>query len=121
MYAKDLIFVSSESTAYLAKKGEMDVNVIIVDWSALAIPRVPYVAEMFYPFAVKNVWAAGERLGDFITWLRNLGLIDLDKTHILGFSLGSHVAGKAGDRVKETLGWRLARVTGKTSPFWRKN
>ena len=101
--------------AYLAKKGDMDVNVIIMDWSALAIPRVPYIADVFYPFAVNNVWTAGERLGDFISWLQNSGLIDLDRTHILGHSLGSHVSGKAGDRVKQSTGRRVGRITGKIS------
>ena len=85
----------------------------MVDWGPLAIPRAPYIENVFYPFAVENTWIVGERVGEFILWLKQLNLVTLPKVHILGFSLGSHVAGKAGDVVREKSGKRVARITGK--------
>ena len=85
---------------------------IVVDWGLLAIPNAPFIAPVFYPFAVNNVWKSGIRLGEFISWLKNETLIDLNKVHIVGFSLGSHVSGRAGNWVQEIYGQRVLRITG---------
>ena len=45
--------------------------------------------------------------GDFLNFLLTQGL-NVSQLHIIGFSLGAHVAGKAGDRARELV----PRITG---------
>ena len=101
--------------AYLATRGQTGYNIIVVDWGALAIPNAPYIAPIFYPLVVNNVWTTGQRVGEFVVWLNKLNAVDLNRVHIIGFSLGSHIAGKAGDFVKQSAGQPVARITGEFS------
>ena len=98
--------------AYLAGKDQTGYNIIVVDWGALAIPNAPYIAPIFYPIVVNNVATTGQRVGDFLVWLNKLNAVDSNRVHIIGFSLGSHIAGKAGDVVKQATGQPVARITG---------
>ncbi|CAB3239794.1 unnamed protein product [Arctia plantaginis] len=78
---------------------ESDVNVIVVDWYTIA--RESYLT------AVAALPAVGRHLGNFIKWMTTLG-VTYDKVHVVGHSLGAHVAGNAG---KETEG-KIKRITG---------
>lgn len=78
-----------------------DVNVIVVDWRALAASR--------YIVAFLGVPSVGEYIGNFVTWLINTGGGNWNNVHFVGFSLGAHAVGVAG----RTARARPMRVTGK--------
>lgn len=63
---------------------------------------------MEYISAMRGVQLAGEALGAFIKWLNTMG-IPMNNIHIVGHSLGAHVAGVVGDRLK---GQKVNRITG---------
>lgn len=86
------------TNAYL-KTG--DYNVIGVDWSVLC--------NMEYISAMRGVQLAGEALAGFIRWLNRMG-VSMNSVHIVGHSLGAHVAGVAGDKLHVKL---VGRITGK--------
>lgn len=69
------------STAFLES---LDINMITVDWNA--------GANGIYTTAVKNVPLAGIFVGSFIDWLVSEGSSVLN-FHVMGHSLGAHVAG----------------------------
>ena len=97
--------------AYL--KSGQDLNIVVVDWGKLALPEVPVIAPIFYPLVVVNVWNTWVRLGEFVSWLVDQSAItDLKSVHIVGFSLGSHVSGKAAIDVKARYNQTVGRVTG---------
>ena len=77
-----------------------DCNFISVDWGKLA-KGINYVR------AVSSSVIVGEFTGDLINFLVEQGSV-LKNFHVIGFSLGAHVAGKAG----ATVNGLLPRVTG---------
>ncbi|XP_018324947.1 hepatic triacylglycerol lipase [Agrilus planipennis] len=78
-------------------------NVILVDWSYWAIWR---------PFnAINNIPNVGLDVGDAILKLVSSQALDIKKVHIVGFSMGAHAAGFAGQRVYESLGTKITRIT----------
>jgi len=83
--------------AYLLRE---DCNFISVDWASLA--TFP-----FYIRAVTYSTLVGEQTGNLINFLVEQGA-DLKDFHVIGFSLGAHVAGKAG----ATVNGVLPRITG---------
>ena len=78
-----------------------DVNVIVLDWSALA--------NRSYSTAKGGTAEVGRGLGQFVIWLNSLGMA-YNRVHLVGFSLGGHLVGNAG---RET-GSRVHRITGKS-------
>ncbi|CAH2069008.1 unnamed protein product, partial [Iphiclides podalirius] len=88
-----------------------DVNVIVVDWRALANSN--------YVTAANGVPGVGQFLGNFLIWLLNNGGGNWNNVHLIGFSLGAHVVGNAG----RTAGGRPRRVTGldPAGPRWGGN
>lgn len=91
------------TSAFLAVQ---DVNVIVVDWSALANSN--------YNTAAAGVPNVGQFLGNFLVWLINTAGGNWNNVHLVGFSLGAHVVGNAG----RTAGSRPSRVTGKYNHIW---
>ena len=85
-----------------------DVNVTIVDYSLFAMP-------LFYLSGFPDV--TGSRLAEFLSFLVQYGDTALDSFHLIGFSVGAHVAGIAGHALKGQLG----RITGKTHIYSRGN
>ena len=80
-----------------------DVNVICVDWSAGA-------ADPNYVRAAVNTRLVGRQVALLIENINNSNVDGKkinDKIHIIGFSLGAHVAGFAGHQLKN-----LSRITG---------
>lgn len=77
-----------------------DCNIICVDWeNGATLPN--------YVRAAANTRLVGKQLAMLIQGLQKLGLT-LDKVHMIGFSLGAHVAGFAGAELKN-----LSRISGK--------
>ena len=85
------------SVEYLKRE---DCNYIAVDWEPLALLPL-YIRSMTYSTLV------GEQTGNLINFLVEHGA-DLKDFHVIGFSLGAHVAGKAG----ATVNGVLPRITG---------
>jgi len=77
-----------------------DCNFISVDWEKLA-------SAPNYHRAVNNVGPVGEVTADLINFLNKFGTAQ-EKFHLIGFSLGSHVVGKAASKAD----FLITRVTG---------
>ncbi|XP_034946317.1 pancreatic lipase-related protein 2 isoform X2 [Chelonus insularis] len=74
-------------------------NVIFVDWEKLA-------AEECYLHAIWHTTYVGQRVAEVIRKLRDTGAEDI---HVIGFSLGAHVAGIAGFLLRP---YKIPRITG---------
>ncbi|XP_059920838.1 endothelial lipase [Gadus macrocephalus] len=79
---------------------ETEANVIIVDWISLA--------HQLYPDAVNHTQRVGLSIAQMLNWLQDEHQLPLSNVHLIGYSLGAHVAGYAGTNVRGTLG----RITG---------
>lgn len=80
-----------------------DSNVIFVDWEKGA-------AGPAYALAAANTQLIGRQLAILITDMVTLKN-DPDRIHIIGFSLGAHVAGFAGKALKRN-NINIGRITG---------
>ncbi|XP_078530915.1 endothelial lipase [Lissotriton helveticus] len=89
-----------ESLVMALREREQDSNVVVVDWLPLA--------HQLYPDAVNNTKAVGEDIARLLNWLMEKWNFPLHKLHLIGYSLGAHVAGYAGSFVNGTIG----RITG---------
>ncbi|CAH0556140.1 unnamed protein product [Brassicogethes aeneus] len=91
-----------------------DCNMILMDWSKGA--RGPQ-----YATAAANTEVAGRQLGLLLIQMVEKGL-DPKNIHLLGFSLGAHVAGTASEMLKYK-GHLIGRITGldAASPLFRSN
>ncbi|KAL1517858.1 hypothetical protein ABEB36_001566 [Hypothenemus hampei] len=76
-------------------------NVIGMDWS--------FLCQIEYTSAMRGVKIAGQHLTDFINWL-TLNGVKTEDVHIIGHSLGAHVAGVGADGIEG--GRRIGRITG---------
>lgn len=86
-------------SAFLSKG---DYNIFIVDWSKLA-------AKPWYVSAKRNTHPVAHHVAKFIDHMSITSGMKSRNVHIVGFSLGAHVAGLAADNVK--CG-RVKQVTG---------
>ncbi|XP_022193718.2 lipoprotein lipase [Nilaparvata lugens] len=77
------------------------INVIVVNWGGLANDS------RYFP-AVLNTELVGKRIAQFLSNLLAQGLAKGDSIHLIGHSLGAHVAGVAGHYFKA----KLSRITG---------
>lgn len=93
-------FICSMFPAYLSRKEKF--NLILLDWSELG----PFP---WYRTAVMNVKYVSTRLKRFIETFSDSGEVPLENLHIVGFSLGCHVAGIAGKLIRPDL--RIPRIT----------
>lgn len=92
-------------TAYIKKKNEY--NVMTVDWSDTSI-RINYFSTAN---AVKNV---GIVIGHLLMRLTYLNFVSSEMIHLIGHSLGAHVAGSAGYTYYQGTGELISRITGQT-------
>ena len=84
---------------------QQDSNVICVDWAAGAV-------DPNYVRAAVNTRLVGKQVSVLINTINdNIGNIN-NNTHLVGFSLGAHVAGFVGKEVKN-----LSRITGTANPL----
>ena len=81
----------------------VDCNVILVDWYTGSLP--PYVQ------AAGSTRLVGVMIAELIKFLISQTQSSVDLFHVVGFSLGSHVAGYCGRRLKKD-GFALERITG---------
>uniref|UniRef100_A0A8C7EA45 triacylglycerol lipase n=1 Tax=Nothoprocta perdicaria TaxID=30464 RepID=A0A8C7EA45_NOTPE len=79
---------------------EKEANVVVVDWLPLA--------HQLYTDAVNNTQVVGKSIAQLLNWLQENPLFQLQNVHLIGYSLGAHVAGFAGNHVQGTIG----RITG---------
>ncbi|XP_034094369.1 endothelial lipase [Gymnodraco acuticeps] len=79
---------------------ENEANVVVVDWISLA--------QQLYPDAVNHTHDVGLHIASMLNWLKDEQQLPLDKVHLIGYSLGAHVAGYAGKFVRGSIG----RITG---------
>lgn len=86
--------------AYLKKE---DCQIIAIDWSNKAKP--PYIQ------AVAAAKPVGTMIGDFIIALLKSQQIILQNLHIIGHSLGSHVAGFVGKHIYKVTGNKVPTIT----------
>ncbi|XP_073798539.1 hepatic triacylglycerol lipase [Danio rerio] len=78
------------------------VNVLISDWRTLALQP--------YPAAVRCCRQVGQEVAALLTWLQEVAQLSMDDVHLIGYSLGAHVAGFAGSHFRGTR--KLGRITG---------
>ncbi|XP_034452665.1 endothelial lipase isoform X1 [Hippoglossus hippoglossus] len=79
---------------------ENGANVVVVDWIVMA--------QQLYPDAVNHTNTVGLDIATMINWLKDEQQLPLQNVHLIGYSLGAHVAGYAGAYVRGTIG----RITG---------
>lgn len=81
-----------------------DINVVIVAWYN--------GSHVGYSKAAANCRLVGAQIAHLVEALhKEVGLAP-SLVHVVGYSLGAHVAGYAGSTLK-TKGYRIARITGK--------
>ncbi|GJQ74719.1 hypothetical protein Trydic_g21570 [Trypoxylus dichotomus] len=78
-------------------------NVIIFSWD-----KYTYLP---YDYATPLSRDLGYHLAEYIIYLMNVIKLDLDKTHFIGHSMGSHIAGFAGKALLKKLGRRISRIS----------
>lgn len=81
---------------------DQDVNLITVDWQDIA-------ANWYYFECARQTNNVGRTIAELIDYMVANMSLSLDRTHLIGHSLGAHTAGYAGSYV--TSG-RIARITG---------
>ncbi|XP_027015120.2 lipoprotein lipase isoform X2 [Tachysurus fulvidraco] len=79
---------------------EKGANVVVVDWLD--------IAQNHYGVAAHKTQEVGQEVGRFIDWIEETTNIPLEKIHLIGYSLGAHVAGIAGSSATKKVG----RITG---------
>ncbi|XP_072243639.1 endothelial lipase [Leuresthes tenuis] len=79
---------------------EHEANVVVVDWLPMA--------QQLYPDAVNHTNGVGLDIAAMLNWLQDELQLPLKNVHLIGYSLGAHVAGYAGTYVEGTIG----RITG---------
>ncbi|XP_030755431.1 pancreatic lipase-related protein 3-like [Sitophilus oryzae] len=86
-----------------------DINFIEVDWENIA--RLPYIS------SAKNLKFVGDEIVKFIADMN----LSAEKIHVIGHSLGAHVAGIVGKGILEKSGLKLARISGldPAGPYFR--
>lgn len=82
------------------RKQEAHANVIVINW----LER----AHQLYTTAVNNSEIVGKEVALLIDWLQQVTDLPLEKLHLIGYSLGAHVAGFAGKAALNKIG----RITG---------
>jgi len=109
-------FIESRDTWYVSDYYEKmltrdDMNVIFVDWSSGA--TIPYNQ------AVGNTRVVGAQVSRMIELLHNTTGLSYKDVHVIGFSLGAHVAGYAGNSIRQK-GNLIGRITGldPASPYF---
>lgn len=80
-------------------------TVILVDWQNGAVG--------LYTYAALNAQLVGRQIGVLVERLKTNRQINPDNVHLIGFSLGSHVVGFAGEWTQKMFGFKIGRITGK--------
>jgi len=91
-------------------------NVIILDWgrlsgSGLSLGNLIETGAAYIK-VLNNVGPVGQRLAEFCNFLRTEKNIGFGDIHIIGHSLGAHIAGATGVNVIRNYGGLIGRATG---------
>ncbi|XP_034439011.1 lipoprotein lipase [Hippoglossus hippoglossus] len=79
---------------------EPTANVIVVDWLTRA--------NQHYPTSAAYTKLVGRDVAKFVTWIQKELQLPWERIHLVGYSLGAHVAGVAGDLTNH----KISRITG---------
>ncbi|XP_037626014.1 lipoprotein lipase [Sebastes umbrosus] len=79
---------------------EPSANVIVVDWLTRA--------NQHYPTSAAYTKLVGRDVAKFVAWIQKELQLPWERIHLLGYSLGAHVAGIAGDLTDH----KISRITG---------
>ncbi|XP_071389604.1 lipoprotein lipase isoform X2 [Centroberyx affinis] len=79
---------------------EPSANVIVVDWLTRA--------NQHYPTSAAYTKLVGRDVAKFVSWIQKELQLPWERIHLLGYSLGAHVAGIAGDLTDH----KISRITG---------
>lgn len=79
-------------------------NVITVNWGK--------VAKKSYFKAASKCKEVGNIVGHFLINLFNLEVVKPENIHLIGHSLGAHIAGSAGKLFHQKQNQKIARITG---------
>lgn len=86
-------------------------NVVLVDWIPLATGGLGN-----YGNIAKNTGPVGVMVAESLLSFQEAGAIkNWDTLHIIGFSLGAHIAGIVGDQIWRKTGRIVQRITGRAS------
>ncbi|KAK3775712.1 hypothetical protein RRG08_006023 [Elysia crispata] len=92
------VWLSRMKDAFLATD---EYNVILVGWG-------PGATTIVYPQSVSNTRIVARQLARLLLVLWQTKGLDLNSVHLIGFSLGAHLAGY----VSRELGYKVGRITG---------
>ncbi len=94
-----------------------DLNIISIEWSALAGPGPHYF------LASANCFPTGEYVAEFLDWLMTYTGADVTSFHPIGFSLGAQVVGSIGYNLQTKYGKMLDRISGldPAGPYFMKH
>ncbi|XP_049844178.1 pancreatic triacylglycerol lipase-like isoform X1 [Schistocerca gregaria] len=81
-----------------------DMNVIVIGWGGGSKPP--------YSQAVANIRVVGAMAGHLVAHMVNNVGVDVKKCHVIGHSLGSHVASYIGHTLQTKFRMKLGRITG---------
>lgn len=94
---------SSASVLIDAYTNRGDHNILVVDWA-------DYADGNYFTEAIPNAFKVGVTIGDRLVKMKVEGF-DIENFHIVGHSLGSHVAGYIGRTVKLNSRLKIRRIT----------
>lgn len=86
---------------FLAYQSTQDVNILVVDWSKYA--------DSLYSIARYAVVPVGQYLAVVLDWLEEEAGVSVSSIHIIGHSLGAHIAGAVGEHI---TGGTVSRISG---------
>lgn len=84
-------------------------NIVVVDWTKLATRPI-----IQYSDAARSTYGAGLAIANYMITLKaSQAFRRWSKVHMVGFSLGAHAAGVAGQEIQRLTGGRkIGRITG---------
>ncbi|CAG7831678.1 unnamed protein product [Allacma fusca] len=111
-------FPQNVKDGYLAGQKTFDKNILIVDYGALGNAYIYYNkltdvdVTTCYIQAALNAAKVGTRIAEMLQVLIRHGYAELNRIHLIGHSLGSHIGGYAGNYLQKlNKGAKVARFT----------
>jgi len=99
---------------YAQDTQDVKYNVLIVDWSSLSTSRLDLaLTTKSYTASVKNVRIVGKRIANMINFLLSQKLLyTTEHVHLIGHSMGAHIAGYTGYELQKIANSSIGRITG---------